>query len=64
MKNQYMFLDKAIRDHEEYRYSQYSLSWIADRIVWAYKWRHMSQREANELADRIAKLFEREKDEC
>ncbi len=63
MKNQYLVLDKALKEHEEYGYALHSLSWIADRIVWAYKWRHISQKEMNELADRTAKLFEREKDE-
>ena len=61
MKNQYIVIDKALKEHEEFRYAQHSLSWIANRIDWAYKWRHISYEEMTELAQRIIYLLDRDR---
>ena len=49
----YQKIDKALRQHERYRYYERSLDSIADYIDWAWKWRKISESEKNNVVDRI-----------
>ena len=54
----YQKIDKALKQHENYKYCERSLSSIADYIDWAWKWRKITEKEKNEVCDRICILFD------
>ena len=54
MKNYYMDIDKAIIEYEVFAsYKTKSIDWICNRIDWCYKWKHITETQMNELANRI-----------
>lgn len=55
----YQKIDKALQQHEKCRYYERSLDSIADYIDWAWKWRRISEKEKDEVVDRICALYER-----
>lgn len=55
----YNEIDKALKSYEEFRpYHPYKISWISDRISWCWKWKKISQKQMEELADRFIKVME------
>lgn len=58
IKNYYDILNKKIQDFESSKHnSSMQLSKIADKVVWCFRWRKISNEECNELCDRITKLY-------
>lgn len=57
----YQKIDKVLKQHERYGYAERSLSSLADYIDWAWKWRKISEKEKDEVCDRIIALFEKER---
>lgn len=50
---------KAIERLEAgYQSCSLTASWCADRIVWLYRYKHITRKQMEELCDRVAKLFE------
>ena len=59
----YKKIDRVLRQHEKYGYAERSLDSLASYIDWAWKWRKISEKEKDEVCDRIIALFERERKE-
>ena len=57
---EYNRLDKAISRYEEYKYPTHKISWITDRICWAYKFRKISDIQKDELCERIINVMNME----
>lgn len=59
MRNYYAEIDKAIARYENHcAWKEKSIDWICFRIDWCYKWKHITESQMNELADRIIKVME------
>ena len=59
MKNYYMDIDKAIIEYEVFApYKTKSIDWICNRVDWCYKWKHITEKQMNELANRIIFVME------
>ena len=59
MKNYYTDIDKAINEYEVFApYKTKDIDWICNRIDWCYKWKHITEKQMNELADRIIFVME------
>lgn len=54
---EYFKLDKAIRDYEEFHYPEHKISWITNRISWAWKFRKISEKEKDSLIERIINIM-------
>lgn len=53
MKDYYKEIDQALKSFEDYKpYHIKSIDWICDRIDWCWKFRHITEKQMNELADR------------
>lgn len=60
MKNYYSEIDKELKSYEENKsYHTKTLDWIANRIEWCHKWKHITEKQCDELCDRMIILFER-----
>ena len=57
----YEKIDRALKQHENYKYYERSLESIADYIDWAWKWRKISKEEKDNVVERICKLFNEQK---
>lgn len=57
----YQKIDRALKQHENYKYYERSLESIADYIDWAWKWRKITETEKDEVCDRICVLLERDR---
>lgn len=58
----YEKIDRALRQHEQHKYSERSLDSIADYIDWAWKWHKISDTQKDEVVDRICALFDAERE--
>lgn len=59
VRNYYNEIDKALKDYEEFKpYRTRSIDWITDRIDWCWKFRHITEEQMNELADRVCKILD------
>ena len=56
----YQKIDRVLKQHENHKYAERSLESIANYIDWAWKWRKLSEKEKDEVCDRICVLFEEE----
>ena len=57
-KTFYAEIDEALKSWEEYKpYHRYTVSWIADRICWCWKFRLISENEMESLTERTTELF-------
>ena len=54
----YEKINRWLKQHEGYKYTERSLDSIADYIDWAWKWRKISREQMEETTDRICNLFE------
>ena len=54
----YQKIDKALKQHENYKYAERSLDSIADYIAWAWKWRKITKEEMENAADRVCALYD------
>lgn len=56
----YEKIDRALKQHERGKYCERTLDSIADYIDWAWKWRKLTEKEKDEVCDRICALLEEE----
>lgn len=56
----YEKIDRALKQHENFKYCERSLSSIADYIDWAWKWKKISRKEMENAADRVCALYDAE----
>lgn len=60
MKDYYSEIDKTLKSYEECRPCHpHSMDWVSDRICWCWKFKHITEKQMEELADRAAEIFER-----
>ena len=53
-KNYYKEIDKALKPYENNKpYPDKTITWICDRIDWAWKWRKITKEEMEELTNRV-----------
>ncbi len=57
----YEKINKALKQHENYKYCERSLESIANYIGWAWKWRKITEAEKDEVCNRICVLLERDR---
>lgn len=56
-RDYYGEIDKAISAYEQGKYADKKMSWIADRIAWCWKFRHISRDQMESLADRMTEIL-------
>ena len=54
----YEKINRWLKQHESYKYTERSLDSIADYIDWAWKWRKISREEMENAADRVCVLYD------
>lgn len=57
----YQKIDKALKQHENYKYCERSLESIADYIDWAWKWKKITEKEKDDVVERICILYEKDR---
>lgn len=60
MMTVYEKIDRALKQHENFKYCERSLSSIANYIDWAWKWRKITKEEMENATNRICALFDAE----
>ena len=50
---EYEKIDAAIRKYEEYRSGRSKISWITDRIAWAYRFKRITEEQMTNLCNRV-----------
>lgn len=58
MRDFYKIISDNIDRVENYKTHEHTLSWCADKVDWLAKWRKLPKEKTDELADKIASLFE------
>ena len=59
VKNYYEELNTSILSYEENKcYHTKSIEWICNRIDWCWKFRKITQKQMEELVDRICNVME------
>lgn len=58
---EYDKIDKALTRLERGGCAPFNIDWCADRIDWAWKWRRITQKEMEELADRVCILLDNQR---
>lgn len=58
MKNYVKEIESGISRFENFQYPVHSLSWLADRINWCYKFKHITEKQKDNFCDRMIRLFE------
>lgn len=48
----YEKIDRALKQHEQHKYTERSLESIAGYLDWAWKWRKITEEQKDELVDR------------
>ena len=56
----YERIDKVLKQHENHKYCERSLDYIADYINLAWKWRKITREEMENAADRVCALYDAE----
>lgn len=58
-RNYYEEINNALLSYETFKpYHTLSIDWICDRIDWCWKFRHITEKQMNELADRACAVLE------
>lgn len=58
-RDYYAEIDKVLVEYETFKpYHTRDIDWACNRIDWAYKWRKITQKQMEELADRAVKILE------
>lgn len=57
---EYIKIDKALTRLEQGKYATHSVDWCIDRIDWAWKWRKITKKQMEELAERAYALLNAE----
>jgi len=59
MKDYYSEINKVVTEYENHKsYHTRNIEWAADRVTWAWKWKKITKEQMEELADRIAAIFD------
>lgn len=59
MKNYCKEIDSAIKEYEDGKpYKTHRLEWVAERVEWCYRWKHITHKEMSNFCDRITYLFD------
>lgn len=56
-RNYYQEIDYSINRYENGLYPVHDIDWICSRIDWCWKFRHITETQMNELADRICNVM-------
>ena len=60
-RDYYKEINEALLSYEDYKpWHDKSISWICDRIDWCWKFKHITEKQMEELADRVCKVMNRE----
>ena len=60
-RDYYVEIDTALQSYENYKpWHEKSIDWICDRIDWCWKFKHITEKQMEELADRVRKVMNRE----
>ena len=60
-RDYYVEIDTALQSYENYKpWHDKSIDWICDRIDWCWKFKHITKKQMEELADRVCKVMNRE----
>ena len=55
---EYFKIDKALREYECHNDRPYmTITWICDRIDWAWQWKKISRDQMEELSERIIEVM-------
>lgn len=58
-RDYYAEINSALASYEKYKpWHEKSISWICDRIDWCWKFKHITEEQMEELADRVCKVLE------
>ena len=58
MKDYYKEIDQALKSFEDFKpYHTKSIDWICNRIDWCWKFRHITENQMHELADRAVAVM-------
>ena len=57
----YEKIDRWLKQHENFKYTERTIDQIADYIDWAWKWRKINKEQMEETADRVCNLLEDER---
>ena len=58
MKDYYSEIDQALTRLELGKYPTHSIEWVAERVVWCWKWRKITEGQLEVLCDRLIAYFE------
>ena len=60
-RNYYNEIDNALKSYEENKpWHDKSIDWICNRIDWCWKFRHITENQMEELAERVCKIMDGE----
>lgn len=60
-RDYYAEIDKALHSYENYKpWHDKPIDWICNRIDWCWKFKHITEKQMEELADRVCKVMGRE----
>ena len=58
-RDYYAEIDTALQSYEHCKsWHDKSISWICDRIDWCWKFRHITEKQMEELAERACKVMD------
>lgn len=57
MKDYYQEIDKALKRFENLQYPIHSIEWITNRIDWCFRFKHITEKQMNALADRAIQVL-------
>ena len=59
MKDYYKEIDKVLTEYEEHKpYHTRDIDWACNRIAWCYKWKKITQKQMEELANRATAILD------
>lgn len=59
-RDYYAEIDNALQSYEDYKpWHDKSIDWICNRIDWCWKFRHITEKQMEELADRCCNVLNR-----
>ena len=60
-RDYYVEIDTALQSYEHCKsWHEKSIDWICNRIDWCWKFKHITEKQMEELADRVCKVMNRE----
>ena len=57
-RDYYEEIDNALKSYECYKpWHEKSIDWICNRIDWCWKFKHITEKQMEELANRVCKVM-------